>query len=83
MKPHRGVLILVFGILSLVICPLFGLAAWSMANKDLPEMDHGWMDRSGRDLTQAGRICGMIATGILTIQMLALSIFGLSMLMRS
>ena len=81
MKPHRGVLILVFGILSFVICPFFGVAAWSMGNNDLQEMDYGLMDPSGRDLTKAGRICGMIATGILTIQMLALSLFGLSMLL--
>lgn len=67
MRPHRGVVILVFGILGLVFCQLFGVAAWVMGNQDLREMDAGWMDSSGRDLTNAGRICGMIATALLII----------------
>ena len=72
MRPHRGVLILVFGILSLVVCPFFGIAAWVMANADLDEMAWGRMDPSGRDLTNAGRICGMIATGLLIFQVIVL-----------
>ena len=67
MKPHRGVIILVFGILGLVACQLFGVAAWVMGNQDLREMDAGWMDPSGRDMTNAGRICGMIASALLII----------------
>ena len=43
-KPHRGVLILVFGILGLVACQLFGIAAWVMGNADLEEMSVGRMD---------------------------------------
>jgi hypothetical protein len=62
MKPHRGTLILVFGILGLVICGPLGIAAWVMGNSDLREMDAGTMDPSGRGTTQAGKICGMIAT---------------------
>jgi len=52
-KPHRGVLILVFGILGLVACQLFGIAAWVMGNADLEEMSVGRMDPSGKDLTKA------------------------------
>ena len=77
MKPHRGVLILVFGILGFVLCPFFGIAAWVMGNSDLQEIDNGWMDPTGRDLTKAGRICGMIATGLLGLQVLILiMVFG-------
>ena len=72
MRPHRGVLILVFGILSFVVCPFFGIAAWVMANTDLEEMAWGRMDPSGRDLTNAGRICGMIATGLLIFQVVVM-----------
>ena len=72
MNPHRGVLILVFGILSFVVCPFFGIAAWVMGNTDLQEMDSGLMDRTGRDLTNAGRICGMIATALLILQVLVM-----------
>jgi hypothetical protein len=62
MKPHRGVLVLVFGILGLVVCFPFGIAAWVMGNGDLKQMEAGAMDPEGRSLTNAGRICGMIAT---------------------
>ena len=54
MRPHRGVIILVYGILGFVICPFFGVAAWMMGTNDLQEMDTGRMD-SARDLTKAGR----------------------------
>lgn len=70
MKPHRGAVILVFGILGLVLCQLLGVAAWVMGNQDLQEMDAGVMDSTGRDLTNAGRICGMIATALLIIPLI-------------
>ena len=70
MKPHRGSLILVFGILSLVICAPFGIAAWIMGNGDIKEMDAGTMDPSGRSSTNAGRICGMIATILIILGVL-------------
>jgi len=41
-----------------------------MANPDLEDMAWGRMDPSGRDLTNAGRICGMIATGLLILQVI-------------
>jgi len=75
MKPHRAVVILVFGILSFAVCPFFGIAAWVMGNSDLQEMDNGWMDPSGRDMTKAGRICGMVGTGLLALQLVAMILF--------
>jgi hypothetical protein len=57
MKPHRGAIILVLGILGLVMCGVFtGLPAWIMGNGDLKEMDSGVMDPEGRGLTNAGKI---------------------------
>ena len=64
--PHRGVLILVLGILGIVCCFICGIIAWVMGNNDLREIDAGRMDPSGRGLTQAGKICGMVGV-ILTI----------------
>jgi hypothetical protein len=61
-KPHRGTLILVFGILGLAVCFPFGIAAWVMGNGDLRQIDSGAMDPGGRSLTNAGRICGIIGT---------------------
>jgi uncharacterized membrane protein YphA (DoxX/SURF4 family) len=63
MTPHRGVLVLVLGILGLVGCGIFtAIPAWVIGSGDLKAMDAGTMDPSGRSLTNAGRICGMIAT---------------------
>lgn len=62
MKPHRGTLILVLGILGLCVCGILGIAAWVMGNNDLREMRDGIMDGRGRDTTNAGRICGIIAS---------------------
>jgi len=62
MKPHRGTLILVLGIVSIFVCGIIlGPIAWVMGNNDLREMSAGTMDPSGRDMTNAGKICGMIA----------------------
>jgi hypothetical protein len=74
MKPHRGTLVLVLGILGLVVCQPVGIAAWVMGAADLKEMDAGTMDPSGRGTTQAGKICGMIASILMIIGVL---IFGL------
>ncbi|HWV99510.1 MAG TPA: hypothetical protein VNZ64_07420 [Candidatus Acidoferrum sp.] len=70
MKPHHGTLILVFGILSLVICAPLGIVAWVMGTGDLKQMDSGAMDPSGRSLTNAGRICGIIGTILLVLGVL-------------
>lgn len=64
-EPHRGSMILVFGILSLVIClttPILGPMAWVMGNNDLAAIRAGRMDPEGEGMTNAGRICGMIAS---------------------
>jgi hypothetical protein len=61
MRPHRGVLILVLGILGLVICVISGIVAWVLGNGDLRAMDSGEMDPAGRGMTQAGKILGIIA----------------------
>jgi hypothetical protein len=81
MKPHRGTLILVLGILSLVVCAFLGIPAWIMGNNDLAAMNAGLMDPSGRSTTNAGRICGMIGTILLILSiLLAIVLFGFGML---
>ncbi len=54
-------MILVFGILGIVICVIFGIVAWVMGNGDLAAMREGTMDASGEGLTQAGKICGIVS----------------------
>ena len=68
-KEHRGGLILTLGILSVACCGFFGPAAWIMAHGDMKEMDAQVMDPSGRGMTQAGMIIGIIGTVLLVFQM--------------
>ena len=60
--PHRGAMILTFGILGIACCFPFGIAAWIMGNTDLAQIEAGMMDPSGKGTTNAGRICGIIGT---------------------
>ena len=76
LTPHRGVLILVLGILSIVCCLICGIIAWVMANKDFKEMAAGRMDPAGRGLTNAGKICGIVGIA-LQIVVLALQLLGI------
>jgi hypothetical protein len=61
LRPHRGTVILVLGILGIVCCFICGIIAWVMGSSDLKEMSAGRMDASGQGLTQAGKICGMVS----------------------
>lgn len=60
LKAERGALILTFGLLSWVLCPIFGILAWVMGNQDLEEMAAGRMDPGGEGMTKAGKIVGMV-----------------------
>ncbi|MCI0465245.1 MAG: zinc-ribbon domain-containing protein [Gemmataceae bacterium] len=63
MAPHRGSTILTLGILSLVVLgPILGPIAWVMGHQDMNEIRAGRMDPEGEGPTNAGKICGMIAT---------------------
>lgn len=75
LAPHRGQMIMILGIISLFMAGLvLGPIAWIMGRNDLREMDEGRMDGSGRDNTNTGRVCGMIAT-ILHGSSLAVALF--------
>lgn len=61
--PHRGALVLIFGLVGIVMgCPLFSALAWIMGSRDLREIRSGRMDRSGESVTQIGMVLGMIIT---------------------
>jgi len=70
LQPHRGVIVLVLGILSIPF-GITGPFAWIMGRNDLAEMDAGRMDSEGRNLTQVGSIIGMIMTIIMILSFLA------------
>lgn len=66
-EPHRGTVILILGICSLVLpIPLVGLIlgvlAIVMGRTDLKKMEDGAMDPQGKGSTLAGWICGIIGT---------------------
>ena len=62
MQPHRGVKILILGILGLAgLSILTGVPAWIMGRNDLKSMEAGVMDAEGRSLTNTGRILGIIS----------------------
>jgi hypothetical protein len=76
-SPHRGVLVLVLGILSVLFAwTCFGgvalaVFAFNMATNDLNEMYSGRMDASGRTLTAAGRVLGIVGGGLSVCLVLA------------
>ena len=72
-KEHRGPLVLILGILSVVFSPCCLLAlgacacgyyAYQMGSHDLQEMYAGRMDRSGEGVVKVGRILGMVGIGL-------------------
>jgi hypothetical protein len=62
LEPHRGGTVLTLGILGLLCCGICGIIAWVMGSGDLKKIDAKQMDPAGRGNTQAGMICGIIAT---------------------
>ena len=73
--PHRGSMILVFGILgvltfSCVILGVFGIFAWVMGKRDLELMARGRMDKEGEGLTRAGYVLGIVGTILFALYLL-------------
>jgi H+/gluconate symporter-like permease len=75
MQPHRGALLLTFGILGLVICVIFGIVSWVMANADLRAMAEGRMDPSGEGLTKAGKILGIVSVALAGLTVVLIILF--------
>ncbi|MGP1308973.1 MAG: DUF4190 domain-containing protein [Phycisphaerales bacterium] len=83
MRPHRGVLILVLGILSLVMsCFPLGIVAWVLGHSDLKDMEAGVMDPEGRGMTLAGKILGIVSVALtllgLAIWVVLVLVFGVA-----
>lgn len=63
-KPHRGGMILTFGIIGIICCGIFAILAAIMGSGDLKEMAAGRMDRSGEGMTRVGQILGFVGIGL-------------------
>src|SRR5260370_11090463 len=77
-EPHRGGMLLAFGIISLVVGVIGivpGILAWVWGGKDLKKIDSGQMDPEGRSLTQIGYILGIIGTILQTLMLLGLCVY--------
>jgi len=85
-QPHRGVVILILGIIGFVLggvigCPILSVIAWMMGSADVAEIRAGRMDPEGMGMTQAGRILGIIYTVMwLASIVLVLAIVGIMLL---
>lgn len=66
-EPHRGMMILIFGIIGFVCCGFFAFAAAIMGRNDLQKIDAGDMDPEGRGLTLAGMILGYVGSVLIVI----------------
>ena len=75
-KAHRGVMLLVFGILGILCCVIFGILAWVMGSSDLKAMAEGKMDPSGESLTKAGKILGIIGCAFAILSIIWVMFFG-------
>ena len=73
-RPHRGVLVLVLGILGLTVCGLIGIPAAFMGLTDLREMNAGRMDPSGKGMTIAGMVMGWVCLAIFALVVLFIGI---------
>ncbi|WGX94623.1 DUF4190 domain-containing protein [Nocardioides sp. L-11A] len=67
----QGTTILILGILGLVCCGPLGIAAWVMGNKAIKEIDANPGAYTNRGTINAGRICGMIATILMIVGIVA------------
>jgi len=73
-----GTTVLVLGILSLVICGVLGPFAWAKGNAAKREMDATpGVEWTNRGSINAGRICGIIASVLLILSILAFAAFAI------
>lgn len=61
----EAVTILVLGILSVMVCQIIGPFAWSKGNQALEDIRASGGAIGGYNMVQAGRICGMVGTGLI------------------
>jgi hypothetical protein len=74
-EAHRGGLILALGIISLTACQPVGIFAWVMGNNDLRAMEEGRMDPEGKQLTQIGKILGIVGSILFALSMVFMVLY--------
>jgi hypothetical protein len=77
-EPHRGGMILAFGIMAIVLGGVglvTGILAWIWGGQDLKKIDAGRMDPEGRSMTQIGYILGIVGTILHTIGLIFVCLY--------
>ncbi|HEX6887556.1 MAG TPA: hypothetical protein VF143_05560 [Candidatus Nanopelagicales bacterium] len=72
MKPHRGAVVLGLAIAGILCCSPLAFVAFFLGRTDLAEIDAGRMDPTGRSLTNAGKIIGLIGMVVFVLQIVIL-----------
>jgi uncharacterized membrane protein YjgN (DUF898 family) len=68
----QATLVLILGIVGIVVCGVAAPFAWVMGNRVVREIDASNGQVGGRSQAQAGRICGIIGTGLIALGLLIL-----------
>jgi uncharacterized membrane protein YjgN (DUF898 family) len=66
----QATLVLILGIVGIVVCGLVAPFAWVMGNRVVKEIDASNGQLGGRSQAQAGRICGIVGTGLIALALL-------------
>ena len=72
-KPEGGVTVFALGLLGLLLCQILGPVAWIMGNSYMAKCRDMSVEPEG--LAVAGRILGMIATGLIVLWVVLLALF--------
>ena len=67
--------VLVLGILGLVLCGLIAPFAWVMGNRVVAEIDASGGRVGGRSAANAGRICGIVGSVLISLGLLLVLLF--------
>ena len=69
-------MLIIFGVLGIICCVIFGILAWVMGQGDLKEMAAGQMDPSGEGMAKAAKILGIVSV---VLNVIGILIWGLMM----
>ncbi len=74
-KADQSGIVLAMGILSWLVCPIFGVVAWIMGSIGLKDIANGQVDPTNKGLMQVGYYMGMIHIVLMLLACGAFSVF--------
>ncbi len=73
-EQSQATTILVLGILGVICCVPFGIAAWVMGNRELEAIDAGRRNPENRGSANAGKILGIVSVALWVIGAVAFAL---------